>query len=241
MKRVHCLAFVTILAAGWQVASASNITGIVTLNGTPPPEREITPLENDPTCGKLHSGKVFTHFYEVGTNHGLAEVIVMLKGISGKSTGASVSPAVLDQKGCLYMPQILAIQTNQKLVVRNSDPLLHNVHMNPANPRNQQANPTLNVAQMASAPDLTFTFPAPENFMKFQCDVHQWMFAWMTVIDHPYFAVTGKDGTFKISDVPPGKYTITALHYKLAHEGVDKEIEVKEGAPATVDFTLQLK
>jgi Carboxypeptidase regulatory-like domain len=239
MKRIYLFIAVVGLTSILQIRPVlgSDITGTVTLQGTPPPEKEITPLENDPTCGKLHTGKVFTHFYEVGPNHGLADVIVMLKGIAAQSTGASAPPAVLDQKGCLYHPQILAIQTNQKLVVRNSDPLLHNVHVTPTVPGNTEENQ----AQMAGAPDLTFTFPAPENFMRIKCDVHPWMFAWVTIVDNPYFAVTDKDGKYTIKDVPPGKYTLSALHYKLAHNGVDKEVEVKAGAPATVDFTLEVK
>jgi hypothetical protein len=243
MRVLYSLVVISALAVAGQASTVlgADITGTVTLNGTPPPEKAITPLKEDATCGKMYSEMPTTHFYVVGPGKQLADVVVLLKGISGKSTGASAPPVVLDQKGCLYTPQILAIQTNQKLLVKNSDPVLHNVHMNPATSGNQQANPTLNAAQMANGPDLTFTFPAPENFLKFQCDVHPWMFAWVTVVDHPYFAVTGKDGTFKISNVPPGKYTITALHRKAAPTGVDKEIEVKEGESAKVEFTLEVK
>jgi hypothetical protein len=229
------------VAARFHTGYAADITGVVTLNGTPPPEKPITPLKEDATCGKMHTEMPTTHFYVVGSDKQLADVIVMLKGISGKSTGASAPALVLDQKGCLYTPQILAIQTHQKLLVKNSDPVLHNVHLNPATPGNQQANPVSNAAQMANGPDLSFTFTTPENFLKFQCDVHPWMFAWVTVVDHPYFALTGKDGAFKISNVPPGKYTLTALHRKAAPTGVDKEIEVKEGEPAKVDFALEVK
>jgi len=161
----------------------------------------------------------------------------MLKGVTGKSTGASAPPLVIDQKGCLYDPQIAAVQTGQKIVVKNSDPVLHNVHVIPTVSSNKEENQ----AQMQGAPDLTFSFAAPENFIKFKCDVHLWMFAWVTAVDSPYFAVTGKDGSFKISNVPPGKYTLTALHRKAAPAGVDKEIEVKEGETAKQDFTIELK
>lgn len=228
-----------------QVVSAGDITGTVTLNGTPPPEREITPLENDPACGKLHDGgKVFTHFYVVGANKGLADVVVMLKGVPPKTADPSTPPAVIDQKGCLYNPQILAIQTGQTLLVKNSDPAsvpMHNIRINPTAPANKDAFATkLSQPQMTGAPDLVYNFPAPENFLKFQCDVHTWMFAWVTVVDNPYFALTDKDGKYTIKNVPPGKYTISALHYKLAKEGVDKEIEVKDSG-ANVDFTLEVK
>ena len=225
------------LAGVLQVASAGEIVGTVTLNGTPPAEKLITPLKEDPTCGKLHTDTPSTRFYVVGPNKELADVVVMLKGISGKSTGASAPPAVIDQKGCEYTPQILAVQTGQKVVVKNSDPVLHNVHTTPTVSGNKEENH----AQMPNGADLTFTFTAPENFLRFKCDVHQWMFSWVTVVDHPWFAVTGKDGSFKISNVPPGKYTVSALHRKAAPAGVDKEIEVKDGAPAKVDFALEVK
>ena len=225
------------LAAFLQVSSAADITGTVTLVGTPPPERPITPLKEDPTCGKFYTGMPTTHFFVVGPNKELADVVVMLKGISGKSTGASAPAVVIDQKGCLYEPQIAAIQTGQKVLIRNSDPVLHNVHTLPTVSGNKEENQ----AQMQGAPDITMSFPAAENFLKFKCDVHPWMFAWVTVVDHPYFAVTGKDGTFKISNVPPGKYTISALHRKAAPNGVDKDVEVKDGEAAKVDFALDLK
>ena len=237
MKAIPLLVLAGGFAAFLQVSSAADITGAVTFVGTPPPERPITPLKEDPTCGKFYTGMPTTHFFVVGPNKELADVVVMLKGISGKSTGASAPAVVIDQKGCLYEPQIAAIQTGQKVLIRNSDPVLHNVHTLPTVSGNKEENQ----AQMQGAPDITMSFPAAENFLKFKCDVHPWMFAWVTVVDHPYFAVTSKDGTFKISNVPPGKYTISALHRKAAPNGVDKDVEVKDGEAAKVDFALDLK
>jgi len=143
---------------------------------------------------------------------------------------------VLDQKNCLYVPQIMAVQTDQKILVKNSDPVLHNVHDQPAA---SSGNAEKNEAQLPGAGDLTFSFPKPELFLKFKCDVHLWMFAWVSVFDHPYFAVSGKDGTFTIKNVPPGKYTIQAAHRKAGT--ASQEIEVKDGEPTKVDFTLEAK
>ena len=215
---------------------AGDITGTITLKGTPPKERDITPLKDDPTCGKLHSEMPTTHFYVVGPKGELADVIVSIQGAPAQSSGASAQPAVLDQRGCEYVPQILAVQTGQKIVVKNSDPVLHNVHDLP-NP--DSGNAEKNNAQMPNGPDLTFTFDKPEDFLKFKCDVHPWMFAWVSIFNHPFFAVSAKDGTFKISNVPPGKYTIKAAHRKAG--AVTQEVEVKEGAPAKVDLTLEAK
>lgn len=239
MKLNQTLATVAGFAVAMQFATAGNITGKVTLAGTPPAEKEITPLVEDATCGKLLGGsKPKTKFFVVGANQELADVIVVLKGdaLKGKSTGASAATAVMDQKGCEYTPQILAVQTGQKIAVKNSDPVMHNVHTVPTASGNKEENK----GQGAGAADLNFSIPVAENFLKFKCDVHPWMFAWVTVVDHPYFAVTGKDGSFTIKDVPPGKYKIAALHRKGAPAGVEKDIEVTADGGKT-DFTIEVK
>jgi plastocyanin len=237
MRTIPGWTFIAAMTAVCQGVWAGEIVGTVTLNGAPPAEKAITPLKEDPTCGKMYPETPTTHFYVVGPNKELADVVVLLKGLSGKSTGASASPVVIDQKGCTYTPQIMAVQTGQKILVKNSDPVLHNVHTTPTAAGNKEENQ----AQMPNGADLAMSFSAPENFLRFKCDVHPWMFAWVTVVDHPYFAVTGKDGAFKIANVPPGKYTVSALHRKAAPAGVDKEIEVKDGEPAKISFTLDAK
>jgi plastocyanin len=234
MKKTFALIIVAVLASS-KLAVAGDISGKITLKGTPPKERDITPLKDDPNCGKLHPEMPTTHFYVVGSDGGLADVVITLQGPGlGGSTGASAAPAVLDQRGCEYKPSILAVQTDQKIVVKNSDPVMHNVHPTPAVSGNKEDNK----AQMPNGPDLTFTFPKAENFLKVVCNVHPWMFAWVTIVDNPHFAVSAKDGTFKIANVPAGKYTLQAAHRKAGK--VTKEIEVKEGE-TKVDLTLDAK
>ncbi len=236
MNKTTALIISGVVAISCHLAAAGEITGTITLKGTPPKEKDITPLKDDPTCGKLHNEMPTTHFYVVGSKGELADVVVALQGVSGKSTGASAAPVELDQKGCEYTPQIMAVQTGQKIVVKNSDPVLHNIHDLP-NP--DSGNPEKNVAQMPNGPELTFSFDKPEDFLKFKCDVHPWMFAWVSIFDHPYYAVSGKDGMFKISNVPAGKYTLKATHRKAGP--LTQEVEVKEGAPAKVDLTFEVK
>ena len=233
MKKFLLLIVVAVLAFV-PLTQAADIIGIITLNGTPPPEVPYTPLMNDPTCGAMYKTAPTTHFYVVGPNHELADVIVSLKDVTGKSTGASQPPVTLDQKGCLYTPQILAIQTGQKLVVKNSDSCIHNVHVVPT----VAGNPESNQVQMPGGADLTFTFPKPEMFMKFKCDVHPWMFAWVSVFDSPYYCLSDTDGKFVIKNVPPGKYTVEADHRKLGT--LTKDVEVKD-SDVTVNFTFDVK
>jgi len=237
MKKTFTFIIVAALTLSLQLASAGEITGKITLKGTAPKEKEITPLKEDANCGKLHTEVPTTHFYTVASDGGLADVVITLQGsaITGKSTGASAAPVLLDQRGCEYKPSILAVQTDQKITVKNSDPVMHNVHPTPAAPGNKEDNK----AQMPNGPDLTFTFPKAESFLKVACNVHPWMFAWITVVDNPCFAVSEKDGTFKIANVPAGKYTLQAAHRKAGK--ATQEIEVKDGEPAKVELTLEAK
>lgn len=226
--------------AALQLATAGNVTGKVSLKGTPSPDKDISAeMKADANCGKLHSGPVKIRYCVVGEGGALADAVVMLKGVpSAKSTGAAAAPLVLDQKGCEYVPYVAAAQTGQKIVVKNSDPTMHNVHPTPLNTAG--GNKEDNKAQFAGGADLTFTFPGAENFLRFKCDVHPWMFSYITIVDHPYFAVTGKDGSFTIKDVPPGKYTLVTLHRKAAPTGLETPIEVTaDGGKA--DVTLEIK
>jgi plastocyanin len=217
-----------------QLATAGDVTGVITFKGTPPAETSFaSKMQDDPNCVAIYNGKYpSTRFYAVGANGELADVVVSLKGISGKAASADTPPATLDQKGALYVPQIMAVQTGQKLIVKNSDSFIHNVHTLPT------ANPESNQVQMNGGPDLTYTFDKPEMFLKFKCDVHPWMFAWVSVFDHPYFAVSGTDGKFTIKNVPPGKYTLEAAHRKLGSQTA--EIEVKDAA-AGQNFVFEAK
>ncbi len=220
------------LAVGLQAAMAGDITGTITLEGTAPAPQENTFLRDNADCSKLHPEPAKISFYTVGPKNELKDVVVTIKGVSGKSTGASAKPYVIDQKACEYTPYIGAVQTGQKILVKNSDPILHNVHILPTSSGNGSEK---NSAQAAGQPDLEFSFAAPEEFLKFKCDVHPWMIAYVTVVDSPYFSVSDKDGKFKITGLPAGKYTIEANHRKAGK--VTKEVEVKDGS-TTVDFTL---
>jgi plastocyanin len=234
MKNVLSILAIGIFGA-WQTASAADIIGTITLQGTPPAEKEITPMMDNPDCAAMYNGKApTTHFYVVGPKGEFADVVVSLKGVTGKSTGASAPPAVMDQKGCLYTPQILAIQTGQKITVKNSDMCVHNVHCTPTVPGNTEHNDV----QMSGGADLTYTFPQAEMFLRFKCDVHPWMFAWVSVFDSPYFAVSDKDGKFVIKNVPPGKYTVEANHRKSGPQTQDVEVADKD---VTVNFTFAVK
>jgi len=191
------------------LASAADITGTITLKGTPPPEKEIVEFKSDVNCGPLRTEVPKTRFYVAGSKGELADVFVSIKGLSGKSTGGQAPPAVIDQTGCEYLPYVLAIQTNQKLLVKNSDPVLHNVHATPTVAGNKEDNK----AMLPKGPDLTFAFPKPENFLRFKCDVHPWMFSYVCVVDHPYFSVSARTAPTR-SPCAARQIPIEAIHRK---------------------------
>jgi hypothetical protein len=220
------------LAASLQFVSAGDITGKITLKGTPPPEK---PLPLDPQCGKIHPTKN-TKFYVVGKNGELADTFVYVKdGLAGKNFPVPDKPALIDQVGCEYVPYVSGLMVNQKLLVRNSDPVLHNVHPIPAVPGNKESN----VAQMPKSKDLEFSFPKEEQFLRFKCDVHPWMYSYVSVLSHPFYATSDKDGKFKIENLPAGKYTIEVHHRKAGKQTM--EVEVPATGAKEANFTLEAK
>jgi len=218
--------------------SAAEITGKVTLKGTPPPERKI---EFDATCGKLHSKDTFTRHYVVAPDGGLANVFVYLKaGPAGKTYTPPAETPLLDQVNCMYEPYVMGVMANQKFKIKNSDPLMHNVHATPKAPGNKEFNIGQPVKDMVTEK----SFPAREVLVRFKCDVHAWMFAYVGVMDHPYFAVTDKEGKFKLpTDLPAGTYTVVAYHLKThgTTEGLTQEVTVADGDKKEVNFTVELK
>jgi hypothetical protein len=239
MKRLAFLLSFTALAAFVQAAGAGDVTGKVTVNGTPPPEK---PIAYDDTCSKLHPTVPTTRHWVVGKDKGLANVFVYIsKGLEGKKFTPPTTPVELDQVGCNYEPYVFGVMIGQPVRIKNSDPLMHNIHALPK----VDGNGEFNFAEPSQG-DINDTkwienIKAPEVLLKIKCDVHQWMFAYAGVVDHPFFAVTDADGNFKIANVPPGKYTLTAYHLKAhgAKPGETQEITVADG-PVTANFTVQV-
>lgn len=233
MKLSASLLAAVAMAASAQLAVAGDVTGKVSLKGTPKPEISI---DLGPACGKINPNKVTTRHYVTGKDSGLANVFVYIK--DAKKAPAAGEATMLDQVGCMYEPYIMGVVAGQKFKIKNSDSEMHNVH---ATPDPKSGNPEFNFGQPVKGQVNEKSFPNPEVLVRVKCDVHPWMFAYVGVCDHPYFAVTDKDGNFKISGLPDGKYNIVAYHLKThgkASEGIVKTIEVK--GETKQDFTVEL-
>ena len=142
---------------------------------------------------------------------------------------------LLDQLACQYQPYVAGVQTGQHFDVQNSDPLVHNVHPLPKMPWKNPKNP----AQPVKGMKTDFVFDNPEVFVQFKCDVHPKMFAYVGVVDHPWFAVTDTNGNFALPPgLQPGLYTLAAVHRKSGE--LLQPINVTgDGAPS-VDFTFDV-
>lgn len=197
------------------------------------PERFPYGAVDRPEC--KHHAEVDQRANIVVVNDGkLAGAFVHLKsGYDGAAIPPAPSaPAQLDQRGCMYVPRVLALQLGQKLLVANSDPTNHNVHVRAQ--RNRASNQNVGAGQAA----LEFTFERAEA-VPFACDIHPWMGAVVHVAEHPWFAVSDEHGAFRIRDVPPGEYVVEAEHEKLG--SVSGSVKVTAGSSTGFTLTLRAK
>jgi plastocyanin len=205
------------------------ITGKVNFDGTPPTPKKID-MSQDANCVSAAGDKNVDDTLVEGGK--LANVFVYLKGggIEKSSYPVPSEPVVLDQQGCRYHPRTLGIQTNQKFEVTNSDPTTHNVHPSP------KTNQEWNQSQPQGAPPIEKTFGRKEVMIPVKCNQHPWMKANIGVLDHPYFAISGKDGSYTIKNVPPGTYTLIFWHETLGEQQQQVTVAAKESKTQDVTY-----
>lgn len=216
-------------------AGDGTISGTVTFKGTPPKNARID-MSTHADCAKQHSDAVFAQDIVVGDGGGLQWVFVyVFKGeeVVGKKWPVPSTPVVIDQHGCMYDPHVFGMMAGQEIQVKNSDPTMHNIHAQPTK------SAEFNESQNPGAAPMKETLAKAEVLVPIKCDVHGWMHASAGVVTHPYYAVSDAKGAWSIGKLPPGKYTIRAKHEKLGN--VDKDIEVKAGGTATLDFEFEKK
>ena len=208
-------------------AGSGAISGVINYsNGDPD---TTIKMDADPVCLGLHTEPVETETIVADAGK-LANVFVYVKeGVSG-SYSPPDEAQLLNQEGCTYSPHVAGIMTGQKLVIRNSDSTLHNVHALPKN------NQEFNQGQPFQGMELEKEFDTAEVMVRFKCDVHPWMGAYMGVLDHPFFAVSGADGSFEIDGLPAGDYVIEAWHETLGTQTQSVSVAADGAVDVTFDF-----
>jgi plastocyanin len=210
-------------------STTGTIAGDVRVEGTVPAMASIR-FGGIAECSSQHPGPVPTG--DVLVQDGKVEnaFVYVKSGLGERVFAIPETPVEVDQAGCLYRPRVIGVQVGQAIRFVNSDPLLHNVRGTP------KASSSWNVSLSRKGTERTQRIDKPEVMVNVRCDLHPWMQAWVGVLDHPYFAVTGRDGTFTLRNVPAGTYTVAVWHERLGTR--EAPATVAPQGTATVPFTL---
>jgi hypothetical protein len=212
-------------------STVGSVTGKISFDGAKPKQQRIM-MDQDPVCVQKHSGTVFAEDGGVNDNGTLPNAFVYVKSGAEKYTFAPPSdPVVLDQNGCMYKPHVLGIMTGQTLKIISSDATTHNIHPMPKDNREW------NMSQAPGAAPIEQKFARPEIMVPVKCNQHPWMRAWVGVTSNPFFAVSAADGTFTISGLPPGTYTIEAWTATFGTQ--DQTVTVGPKESKTADFKFK--
>jgi hypothetical protein len=212
-------------------STAGVLKGAIKFTGRKP-AREKIDMSGDPACVEAHHGTAYEETVVVNPNGTLANAFIYIKsGLEGKVFEVPSAPATIDQRGCWFRPRVLGIQTGQTLQVTNSDPVTHNIH--PL----AQVNREWNHSQGEGDAPLARKFIKPEVMIRVKCNIHRWMHAFIGVVEHPYFAVSGSDGTFEIRNIPPGDYVIEVWTETLGTQ--EQKITVSPAAQVETSFTFK--
>lgn len=227
-------AAVTVAAPVVKATADGKIHGKVVLKGTPPAERPIPAVKSDANCGKALTGPTpTTRNYVVGADGGLRYVLVRVLNAPAGGAPAGEAP-LIDQHACMYEPYVLAVQAGQTFKVKNSDTFMHNVNATP------KVNKGFNFAQASAGQVNDKVFDKPELSVRFACNVHPWMIAWVHVLENPYFALTNDKGEFELpAGLPPGKYTVEFSHAKAGTTTAEIEVAAGKGADLAVELGVK--
>ena len=207
--------------------TVATVTGSIKFEGTAPKPKKID-MSQDPACS---GGSGMTEMV-VAEGGNLANVFVYVKeGLGGRTFAVPTESATIDQHGCHYVPHVLGMMAGQTVKILNSDPTTHNIHPSPKN------NKEWNESQAPKAAALEKSFAREEVLLPVKCNQHPWMKMYVGVVKSPFFAVSGKDGKFTLKGLPPGKYTIAAVHETLGEQTMSVEVGAKESK--TADFTFK--
>ncbi len=222
---------------------SGTVSGVVFFMGEKPAQKPIAEIAGNAFCKEHHKEEQPVRetfvFGKNGDKDTVQNVLVYVsKGLEDKEFEPTKTPVVLDQVGCVYTPHVVAVMVGQQLDVRNSDATLHNVMSTPRD------NPPFNFGMPVQGGVSKLEFKGAEMKINTKCFMHPWMSAYVHVLENPFFAVTGADGTFTIKGLPPGEYEISVLHEAslLAPTPATATVTIAAGeTKKDVDFKYEVK
>ncbi len=207
---------------------AGTLRGVVQLEG-PPPEMAPIDFSSNPQCEREHPKGAKEETVVAGPDGRLANVLVWIKsGLPDQKWDAPTVPVKLDQSGCIYKPHVLGVMVNQELDVLNSDPVNHDVHME------SRENEPSNDNEPPRSDTIHRRFVHQEVWFQVTCGVHPWMRSYVAVVPHPFFGVTGVDGSYEFQGVPQGRFVIETVHEKYGRR--EQVVTLGPGEMKTADF-----
>jgi plastocyanin len=207
------------------------VTGKITYTGTPIKPKPID-MSKEPTCAKQHTTPEMTESVVTGAGNTLENVVVYVSAGGAGETTAPSTAVTFDQQGCHYLPHVLAFEVNQELRVVNSDQTSHNIH--PLAKINQE----WNKSQPPGTPPIIAKYEKPE-FISVKCNIHPWMHGYFAVLKTPHYAVSDASGEYKLPNLPPGKYTLTA--WQESYGTQTQEVTITGSESKSVDFSFVAK
>jgi hypothetical protein len=208
------------------VTDGGTIRGKVVFAGNPPPKKKVIPTKDKEACG---SGVREVDQILLGPDKAVQEAVVYLKEVAkGKAWEKPAKPPAIDNVKCDFTPHVQVIPVGDIEIV-NSDPVLHNTHGFLGKVT------VFNVALPNQGQRIVRPLKRP-GMVRVECDAHGWMLGWVHVADNPYYAVSGKDGTFTLTSVPPGSYTLVAWQEYAGAVELPVTVKPKEVASVTVEL-----
>src|SRR5580700_12122359 len=211
--------------------AAGTVSGKITYTGTPAKMKPID-MSKEPSCAKQHTTPVTTEAVVTGPNNTLANVIVYISAGAPDESATPTQAVTFTQKGCQYIPHVLAMHTGQELKVVNDDQTSHNIH--PL----AKVNREWNKSQPPGTPNIQEKFDQPE-FISVKCNIHPWMHGWFVVLKTNHYSITGDGGGFSLPNLPPGKYTVTAWHEDYGTQ--TQEVTITGNETKAIDFSFKAK
>ena len=215
--------------------------GVVTFKGKPPAAKTIVkkgdPNVKDPAVCAAADLVSDEFVVKEKADNGVANIVIYLKKAPDRYKAGPIpeEPAVFDQQGCRFIPRVLAVRCNQKILLKSNDPVPHNTNITPV--RNTGFNQLI---QPNNRDGVEFKYAKPESLpIPVKCDLHPWMKAHHLPLEHPFFAVTDENGKFEIKGLPPGKHMFTVWGETAGYvKGLNNKLEIEIKADKVTEQTL---